>query len=664
LRATLILLAALLADAGSAAGAPRWTQATPFGGALAALAAAPSEPRSVYAMAPSGQFFASRDGGETWEPRGNPFIYPPWAADLRVNVRDPETLYALAGGDLIRSRDGASDWEGIGPPAPGAVGFAADRDDPGLLFAATDTGLFRSRDGGGTWDLAAFQDLYVGCVAADPGHPATYFAVVFDSAPEAPPAVFKSSDRGETWARLASLPAGLSPPIPPFVFDPSRPDTVYLAGGSSYAPLLRSDDGGVTWAALADRWLIRDLAVTADGALVAATARLGVSRSTDRGATWSPPLQSEPRSAPADFLQRIVAVSEPEGETILAVGGEGFWKSNDSGVRWHESSRGILIPIDSIAVLPADPPEVLATGGQEVFRSLDQGATWQRLRAYYELDNPRIIAEVDPRQPQTLYGIASGGGDVDYLVTSTDGGVTWREMPFPFTHVCGGSLCYVTMRALVLDPGEHDTFYTAGDHWLYHYSGPGPFLLRSRAGSEKWDDLPTLPVFWSLFVVPGRQSPLIASTRERLYKKDKSGGPWLRTGRGLPSLHGGAALAADPRDPERIYAGTAQGVFVSDDQGGTFRPMNRGLETAKIWTILIDPLNPVRLFVAADKGSFRWHPGLRKWTPFNDGLPSPASTGVLALDPRHTSRLYTATDQGIYRIDLDGEGAPEPQPEP
>jgi len=645
---TLLLLAAA---AHSAVAAPRWVRATPFGGALATVAVAPSAPRIVYAMSPSHALYASRDGGETWRLRGYSTVDSNYEIELIVSPRDPETLYAVVDTiGVMRSRDGGRIWGFIGPWNNDFVRLAVDRDEPDLLYVASVSGLYRSRDGGDTWDLAAFNDQFVDVVAADPRHPATYFAIVLAPLPSSPATVWTSIDRGETWTRISVLDERFSLGAPPFVFDPARPDTLYLAG--SYAPTLRSDDGGVTWTALADLGIIRDLAATTDGTLVAVTNQLGVSRSTDEGLTWDPPLaHSRPAPAPADLLERIVAVSDPDGG-LLAVGVEGVWKSTDSGAIWRESNQGLVAAFPGSIVIPATGPEVvLATFDLDLFRSTDQGATWQRIHAYYD-DNEslRTITAVDPRQPRTLYGFG-WSADTDYPVASRDGGVTWRELSLPNAEQCDILGCDLTMSALLLDPGNPGSLYTAGD-------GPGgPFLLRSTDGGAKWNSLSALPDCRSLLVLPGRQSQLIAASGERLYKKDKSGGRWRRVGRGLPVLHDVVALAADPLDPRRIYAGSAQGVFVSDDAGETFRPMNRRIETAGIRTILVDPLDPSRLYVATDKGYFRWKPGLREWAPFNDGLPSPPSNGVLALDPRHPSRLFAGTDQGIFRIDLDGENA-------
>jgi hypothetical protein len=85
--------------------------------------------------------------------------------------------------------------------------------------------------------------------------------------------------------------------------------------------------------------------------------------------------------------------------------------------------------------------------------------------------------------------------------------------------------------------------------------------------------------------------------------------------------------------------------------------MNRGLESAVITTLLIDPKNPDNLYAAvAMKGVFRWNAQARKWTPIgngNDGLPLPSFQGVLALDPQDPSILYAGTaDQGVFRLDL------------
>jgi len=85
--------------------------------------------------------------------------------------------------------------------------------------------------------------------------------------------------------------------------------------------------------------------------------------------------------------------------------------------------------------------------------------------------------------------------------------------------------------------------------------------------------------------------------------------------------------------------------------------MNRGLESAQVVTVLVDPKNPADLYASvATKGVFRWSAANRTWAPLgngNEGLPLPSFQGVLALDPQNPSVLYAGTtDHGVFRLNL------------
>jgi hypothetical protein len=360
---------------------------------------------------------------------------------------------------------------------------------------------------------------------------------------------------------------------------------------------------------------------------------------------------------PEDAMTRLLASTAPQGG-LLAAGSAGIWKSGVHGRIWEASNQGIVaMAAYSLAAAPAGPDTVYAVTGTGIFRSVDQGAAWTRVHSYGVWPYPVLIHAFDPRQPRTMYGFGTDG-QAELIAKSTDGAETWRKLPLPFT--CSGSICDVGMNGLVLDPENPDTVYVAGSYF-YHFGGSGDFLWSSSDGFVTRRKLRPLHGLAGLFIAPGRHGATYAVTCHWLYRSADSASSWQRVGRGLPRNFclgagwGAEMLAIDPRDPRRIYFGTGdQGVYVSSDGGDTFRPMNRGLESALISTLLIDPKNPANLYAAAPGlGVFRWKAELRTWTPLSDGLPIHAFQGILALDPQNPSVLYAGTsDQGVFRINL------------
>jgi hypothetical protein len=149
----------------------------------------PADPNRLYASQSSGWFGQliqrSNDGGATWEPVGNTFVYDgvpgthqwydgtphPWEFKrvwhLEPSLTDPETVYAgVEDAALFRSSNGAQTWEelpglrGHGSGAawqPGAGGLCLhtivlDPSDPNRIFVAISAaGAFRTDDAGKTW---------------------------------------------------------------------------------------------------------------------------------------------------------------------------------------------------------------------------------------------------------------------------------------------------------------------------------------------------------------------------------------------------------------------------------------------------------------------------------------------------------------------------------
>lgn len=166
IRAACLFAFLLFSITAASSATPRWEQATPFGGPIAALAQAPSAPRTLYAASLNGRVFRSLDGGATWSRRagttGDELI-----ADVFVDPGDPQTVYALTNfPNLFRSRDGGLSWSEIGPGLQSVFAFALDQDRPRVLWAATQDGLYRSADRGGSG----------GNIALDPRQPSILFA--------------------------------------------------------------------------------------------------------------------------------------------------------------------------------------------------------------------------------------------------------------------------------------------------------------------------------------------------------------------------------------------------------------------------------------------------------------------------------------------------------
>ena len=138
-------------------------------------------------------------------------------------------------------------------------------------------------------------------------------------------------------------------------------------------------------------------------------------------------------------------------------------------------------------------------------------------------------------------------------------------------------------------------------------------------------------------------------------------------------------LEPAPNDPDTVYAGVEDAaLFRSADGGATWQELSglRGHGTGPKWqpgadgmclhTILIDPINPQRMYIAISAaGAFRTDDGGSTWRPINQGLrssyiPDPnAEVGHcvhrIALHPSRPDTLFMQKHWDVMRSDNAGD---------
>jgi hypothetical protein len=239
----------------------------------------------------------SDDGGKTWTPVGNKFVYDgdpgthqfydgtqhPWEFQrvwyLEPSLSDPDTLYAgVEDAALFRSTDGGETWQELPglrevkghlwQPGGGGMCLHTILQDPHnpdrLYIAISAAGAFRSDDGGQTWrainnglnspyelpDPAVEVGHCVHDIAMHPSRPDVLFMQKHWD-------VMRSDNAGDTWHEVSgNLPSDFGFPI---AVHAHEPETIYvvpiLSDSEHYPPegklrIYRSRTGGDQWEAL------------------------------------------------------------------------------------------------------------------------------------------------------------------------------------------------------------------------------------------------------------------------------------------------------------------------------------------------------------------------------------------------------------------------------
>ncbi len=261
----------------------------------------PADPNRLYASQSTGWFGQviqrSNDGGLTWEPVGNKFVYDgvpgthlwydgtqhPWEFKrvwrLEPSPADPDTVYAgVEDAALFKSTDGGQTWQEL--PGlrevkgnlwqPGAGGMCLhtillDSGNAQRIFVAISAaGAFRTDNGGVTW-LPINQGLKspyelpeanvevghcVHNIAMHPSRPEVLFMQKHWD-------VMRSGNAGDLWTEVSgNLPSDFGFPIAVHAHEPNTIYVVPIKSDSEHFPpdgklrVYRSRTGGDEWEAL------------------------------------------------------------------------------------------------------------------------------------------------------------------------------------------------------------------------------------------------------------------------------------------------------------------------------------------------------------------------------------------------------------------------------
>ena len=602
------------------------------------LACVPEHPETLYAgtYLPPGLWY-STDGGETWqrEGSGQGEDTSPHTRPVFTLLWDARRRRWWAGTDegLFFRSEGASSWQAVSKLNGPIYALALDR--AGHLYAVqADDGLYRL-EGSGRWKLLRKEPRALTAGISPDG------TLLLGTAGNG---LWLSYDGGKQWTEALEL---WGEYIANLLVDPEEGSWMYV---STLKGVYRSEDSGHTWqpvSALGNRAYA--FALASDGTLYVGMKGC-VARSEDGGRTWAfggeglPPKSEVTDILIVDCAHRRECRKAEVPYILYIATRDGVYRSTDRGQTWQRHRAG-LGNVEVEALSWDGKGGILAATKLGLYRQPSGAKQWEPMAPAFRYKH--IYALSCDATCRTIYaGMESG------LLRSTDGGLTWEEVP--------SKLNPLGMPGVLADPLAPDHLFIRLAFERIYESHDG-----GRTWEALWDGMETYHVVLSM--ARSRSGTFLAGTQDGLFQWDEGGKRWQRI---ASSLSGQSvfALAFDPQGKAR-YAGATDGLWCSSGEGQPWHRCGRGVIEHTVTALAVLPGGHVYagtqyagLYRSCD-GGITWHP-----VP---GIPAEATVKALLVDAEK-GIIYAATDRGLFRGtdapcppgEAQAEGKPVPISEP
>lgn len=615
-------------------------------GSVGAVAVAESDPNVIFVgmgetcirtnFSHGDGVYKSEDAGQTWRNVG--LKETRQIGEVRIHPKDPSVVYVAALGNvfgrddqrgLYRTRDGGETWQKVlyVDDQTGAVDVILDPNNPRIVYATfwqvyrkpwllysggPQSAIYRSRDGGDHWTKLS-RGLPQGIkgrigVTVSPVRKGRVWAIV-----EAEDGgVYRSDDGGDSWIRTNSENRIRERPwYYGHIFgDTQDPDTVYVLTLQIY----KSIDAGRTFETIRaahsdnhDLWIDpRDnqrMINGNDG---------GVSVSTNGGASWTtqnnqPTGQFYHLALDNQFPFRIYGAQQDN--STVSIPSESFSGGIDL-TDWYSVGGG---ESGHIAPDPENPNVVYAGSYYGLLTRYDHstgslrnisiwpvtpgGRPARDVKYRFQWTFPLLIS---PHPPHALYAAAN------VLFRSEDQGQSWEVISPDLTYddettqgPTGGPITgdnssadyYGTIFSVKFSPLEKGIIWAGSDDGLVHLT---------RDGGTNWQNVtPDAVVKFSKIneIEPSPHDPSSAylavnryqsnDFRPYIYKTSDYGQSWELLVNGLPSDAFVRVVREDPQRRGLLYAGTETGMYVSFDDGESWRPLQLNLPVVPITDLAV-----------------------------------------------------------------------------
>jgi photosystem II stability/assembly factor-like uncharacterized protein len=360
----------------------------------------------------------------------------------------------------------------------------------------------------------------------------------------------------------------------------------------------------------------------------------------------------------SDFAVNLANPSE----YYVASSSGGVWKTVNAGTTFEPVfDKEGSYSVGCVAIDPGNPNVVwVGTGennnqrsvayGDGIYKSEDGGANWRNMGLKTSEHIGSILT--DPRNSDVIVVAAYGplwraGGDRGVYKT-TDGGKTWTAV-LTISENTGVSEVH-------RDPRNPDILYAVAHQrrrrvFTYIGGGPESGIYRSKDGGETWEkinrglpegDLGRI----GLTISPANPEFIYAIVEAKddkggFYRSTNRGASWERRSGYYTAGNYYQKLAADPRDPERVYAMDVY-LQVTDDGGLTWHNLGERAKHVDDHAIWINPQDTEHYRVGCDGGVYESFDRAKTWK-FMTNLPVTQFYKIIADDAEPFYNVYGGT---------------------
>ncbi len=392
--------------------------------------------------------------------------------------------------------------------------------------------------------------------------------------------------------------------------DPSNPNTIYV--GAPNGGIWKSTNGGANWKPLSDYLPVigvsgiavdyknSNIIYIATGDKISAISySLGVYKSIDGGITW--------KQTGLTFNSRYNfcgdLIMHPSNSQILFCNtNEGLKKTSDGGNTWITVINGNF-SIGSLRFKPKSPNIVYAVSDNKAYRSTNTGDTFTEMNIpFTSTQSIRINLDVTEADPNYLYiARASDYDSFDAIYKSTDSGITWTKKATTANMVGFSNVRFGYNMSLSLSQINRDIIYLGNVE-----------IVKSVDGGSNFTSVAS----WSDYDNP-------AYTHADTHYLKGYG--------------------------NKMYCCSDGGIYVSEDEGKTFKDLSKELYIGQIYSLSVSKLNPKKLVVGLqDAGGDIMNLGKRIDFSGGDGTST-------AIDPNDDNIMYTNFQGGAgLNVTTDG----------